>query len=124
MEFELIASVINGLLIGAIYGLAAIGLTLIFGVMNVINLMHGATIAVVICALYLLVTAACLNSYFAIVPVFIGGFIFVVAVYWIAVHLVIVSSDLMTLLATFAVNMILIGVGTAALSTSPYNVGV
>lgn len=124
MTFELIASVINGLLAGAIYGLAAVGLTLIFGVMNVINLMHGATIALGMFALYFLTTAVGINPYLAILPVLLGGFIFGVIVYWIAVHRVIGGSDLMTLLATFAVNMILIGIGTAALSTSPYNVDV
>jgi len=37
-----IASLIDGMLVGAVYGLAAMGLTLIWGVMNVINLTHGA----------------------------------------------------------------------------------
>jgi branched-subunit amino acid ABC-type transport system permease component len=32
-----IASLIDGVLVGAVYGLAAMGLTLIWGVMNVIN---------------------------------------------------------------------------------------
>ena len=34
--------VINGLLRGSIYALAAVGLTLIFGVMNIVNFAHGA----------------------------------------------------------------------------------
>ena len=37
-----IQSLLNGLLIGSIYSLVAIGLTLIFGVMKVINFAHGA----------------------------------------------------------------------------------
>ena len=39
-----LASVIDGVLVGAVYGLAAMGLTLIWGVMRVINLTHGAMI--------------------------------------------------------------------------------
>ncbi|MGN8200041.1 branched-chain amino acid ABC transporter permease [Salinisphaera sp. RV14] len=124
MFYDLIASLVNGVLVGAIYGLAAIGLTLIFGVMNVINLMHGATIALGMFALYFLATAAGLNPYLSIPVVLAGGFVFGVGVYWIAVHRVIGGSDLMTLLATFAVNMIIIGIGTAVWSTSPYNVDV
>jgi branched-chain amino acid transport system permease protein len=35
-----------GLLLGGIYGLVALGLTLIFGVMDVINFAHGAMMVV------------------------------------------------------------------------------
>ena len=51
---EILASVIDGVLIGAVYGLAAMGLTLIWGVMNVINLSHGAIIVFGMFALYYL----------------------------------------------------------------------
>src|SRR5699024_5321749 len=122
MFYDLLVSIINGVLVGSIYGLAAIGLTLIFGVMNVINLMHGATIALGMFALYFLVTSLGLNPYLALLPVFAGGFLAGVVVYWVAVHRVIDSSELMSLLATYAVNMIIIGLGTLVWSTSPYNV--
>ena len=120
--YDLIASLASGLLVGAIYGLAAIGLTLIFGVMKVINLTHGAMIALGMFALYFLVAVAGLNPYLSLLPILGGGFVVGVMVYWIAVNRVIGSSDLMSLLATFAVNMILIGAGTALWTTSPYNV--
>ena len=54
----ILASVIDGVLVGAVYGLAAMGLTLIWGVMNVINLTHGAIIVFGMFALYLLATDA------------------------------------------------------------------
>ena len=41
--FGIIASIIDGILVGLVYGLAAMGLTLIWGVMDVINLTHGNT---------------------------------------------------------------------------------
>lgn len=113
---------IDGLLLGAVYGLAAIGLTLIWGVMNIINLTHGAMVALGMFGVYLLVAQFGLHPYATLPPVAVGGFVVGVAVYWMAVHRVIDRPPLMSLLATFAVNMVLIGAGTALWSTSPYNV--
>jgi branched-chain amino acid transport system permease protein len=120
----ILASVIDGVLVGSVYGLAAMGLTLIWGVMNVINLAHGAIIVLGMFVLYLVATALGLPPYGAIPVMIIVGFSFGVALYWIAVHRMIGRPALMSLLATFAVNMILIGLGTALWTTSPYNVPV
>ncbi|MCZ6563918.1 MAG: branched-chain amino acid ABC transporter permease, partial [Deltaproteobacteria bacterium] len=36
-----VQAVINGVLIGSIYGLSALGLTLVWGIMDIVNLAHG-----------------------------------------------------------------------------------
>ena len=61
-----IASIIDGVLVGAVYGLAAMGLTLIWGVMNVINLTHGAMIVLGMFALYFLASVLGLPPYGAV----------------------------------------------------------
>jgi branched-chain amino acid transport system permease protein len=61
--FGILASVIDGILVGAVYGLAAMGLTLIWGVMNVINLAHGAIIVIGMFLLYLVVYSLGLHPY-------------------------------------------------------------
>jgi branched-subunit amino acid ABC-type transport system permease component len=113
---------IDGLLIGSVYGLAAMGLSLIWGVMDVINLTHGAVIALGMFGMYLLFTAFHLNAYLLLLPIIAMGLVFGTLVYWTSVHWVIGRPQLSSLLSTFAVNMIIIGAGTAIWSTSPYNV--
>ena len=39
--FIILQSIVNGLMMGGVYALIAVGLTLIFGVMNVVNFAHG-----------------------------------------------------------------------------------
>lgn len=118
----LIASLIDGLLIGFVYGIAAMGLSLIWGVMNVINLSHGPIIALGMFGVYLLYTGAQLNPYIALVVVAIVALVGGMLIYAVAIHRVINAPHLSSLLATFAVNMIIIGLGTAAFTTSPRTV--
>jgi branched-subunit amino acid ABC-type transport system permease component len=113
---------IDGLLIGAVYGLAAMGLSLIWGVMDVINLTHGAMIALGMFGMYLLFSATASTPYVLLLPMLAIGLLLGVLVYWLSVHWVLGRSQLMSLLSTFSVNMIVIGIGTALWSTSPYNV--
>jgi branched-chain amino acid transport system permease protein len=63
----IIQSIINGTLTGSIYGLAALGLTLIFGVIKVINFAHGSLLMVGMYAAYWLVTLTGVNPYVALI---------------------------------------------------------
>lgn len=118
----ILASMLDGLLVGAVYGLAAMGLSLIWGVMDVINLTHGSMIALGMFFMYLLYNAIHINAYYLLIPIIAAGLVLGVLVYWLSVHWVVGRSQLMSLLSTFAVNMMVIGIGTALWSTSPYNV--
>jgi branched-subunit amino acid ABC-type transport system permease component len=120
----ILASIIDGVLVGLVYGLAAMGLTLIWGVMDVINLTHGAMVVAGMMALYLLVSALGISPYLTLPPVLVGGFFVGVALYWIAIHRMVGRPPLMSLLSTFSVNLILIGVGTAVWGTALFNVEV
>jgi branched-chain amino acid transport system permease protein len=59
--------VVNGLLFGGVYGLMAVGLSLIFGVMRVINFAHGDMMVWGMYLAYLLSTRAGLEPYFSFV---------------------------------------------------------
>jgi branched-subunit amino acid ABC-type transport system permease component len=119
----LIASIVDGLLIGLVYGIAAMGLTLIWGVMSVINLAHGPIIALGMFGAYFLFSGPLqMNPYVALIFVAIMGLLLGILIYVVAVHRVINAPHLSTLLATFSVNMIIVGIGTAILTTSPRNI--
>ncbi|MBN1137495.1 MAG: branched-chain amino acid ABC transporter permease [Anaerolineae bacterium] len=122
MAEQLIASLADGLLIGFVYGLAAMGLSLIWGVMNVINLTHGPVMALGMFAVFLIFSQLHLHPYLALPLVALLGLLFGLVTYFVAVHRVINAPHLSTLLATFAVNMIIIGVGTTLFTTTPRTV--
>jgi branched-chain amino acid transport system permease protein len=75
----IIEDTINGILMGSIYGLAALGLTLIFGVLKVINFAHGSMLMVGMYAAYWTVILTGLHPYLtliAVVPVmFVFGYL-------------------------------------------------
>jgi branched-subunit amino acid ABC-type transport system permease component len=119
---QLLASLLDGLLLGFVYGVAAMGLSLIWGVMRVINLSHGAMMALGMFATYFLFSTLGVNPYLALVVVAALGLLFGFVVYGVAVHRVINAPHLSSLLATFSVNMIILGVGTAVFTTSPRNI--
>jgi len=120
----IVASIVDGVLVGSVYGLAAMGLTLIWGVMDVVNLTHGAVIVAGMFALFLLAHALGLPPYGALPVVVVGGFGVGLLLYWIAVHRMIGRPALMSLLSTFAVNLVLVGLGTAVWGTDLFNVPV
>jgi len=119
----ILSSLLDGLLIGFVYGIAAMGLNLIWGVMRVINLTHGALIALGMFGVYLLFSGLGLNPYLALILVAVLGLLAGIAIYYIAIERVINAPHLSTLLATFSVNMIIIGLGTAIFTTTPRDTG-
>jgi len=118
----LLTSLPDGISLGFVYGLAAMGLTLIWGVMNVINLSHGPIIALGMFGTFVLFIRMGINPYLGLFLVAAFGLLLGILIYFIAVNRVINAPHLSSLFATFSVNMIIIGIGTAVLTTSPYNV--
>jgi branched-chain amino acid transport system permease protein len=75
----MVSLLVDGILIGSIYGLIALGLTLIFGIMRIINFAHGTLLMVAMYLGYLSVTRLGLGPYTAAVVVlpamFVIGFL-------------------------------------------------
>ena len=67
LEFGILfPSVLNGLTTGAVYALVALGLTLIYGVLHIINFAHGASLMVALYAAYLLKARLGIDPYLAL----------------------------------------------------------
>ncbi len=62
----LAAAAINGLLMGGIYTLVASGLTLIYGVLHIINFAHGSMLMLAMFGVYFLLTLAGVDPYVAL----------------------------------------------------------
>ncbi|GAA3749730.1 branched-chain amino acid transport system permease protein [Spinactinospora alkalitolerans] len=56
-------AVVTGLLLGGIYGLVAMGLTLIFGVLDIVNFAHGALMALAMYVTFVLVSQTGMDPY-------------------------------------------------------------
>lgn len=63
----LLQAVVSGLLLGGVYGLVASGLTLIFGVLRIVNFAHGAVMMLAMYASYWLFTLGGLDPYLSVV---------------------------------------------------------
>lgn len=70
---ELVQHLVNALILGGTYALLGIGLTLIFGIMNVVNFTHGALYTVGAYVMYLAVAALGLNFFLALAVAILGG---------------------------------------------------
>jgi len=117
---QFIASSIDGLTLGFVLGLMAMGLTLIFGVMKVINLGHGPFIVMGMFAVLVMSRDFGINPYLGLPVVIVLGLFTGIVTYYVAVHRVINAPELTTLLATFSVNMLLVGALTIIFSSSPF----
>src|SRR5258708_36651765 len=63
----LVPAILNGLMTGAIYALVALGLTLIYGVLHIINFAHGALLTAAMFAAFFAYSFLGLDPYIAAV---------------------------------------------------------
>src|SRR5690606_1965193 len=65
----IVPSVLNGITTGALYALVALGLTLIYGVLHIINFAHGALLMLGLYAVYYLNTRFGIDPYVSLLIV-------------------------------------------------------
>jgi branched-chain amino acid transport system permease protein len=62
----LLPAIVNGLLTGAVYALIALGLTLVYGVLHIINFAHGSLLTAALFAAFFLHQLLGMDPYFAV----------------------------------------------------------
>lgn len=72
----ILAGVLNGLLAGGVYVLVAVGLTLIYGVLHIINFAHGSLLMLAMYAVFFLWRLLGVDPYVALPIVIAGAFVF------------------------------------------------
>jgi branched-chain amino acid transport system permease protein len=98
-------SLLNGLLVGGVYSLMAIGLTLVFGVMKVVNFAHGSLIMLGMYTSYWSVMLFHLNPYVSILISFVVLFIIGVAFQKFLINPILDAPEHNQLLLTLGVSL-------------------
>lgn len=105
---ELVAQALfNGVISGGIYALVAVGLTLIFGVMGIINVAHGDFLMVAMFASFYVVTALGMSPYAAILLVAPLMFVLGLIVFRTFISPVLKHPEINQILLTVALSLII-----------------
>ena len=100
---------LNGLVFGALLGLVAIGLALVFGVMRIVNFAHGEFITLGAYATYLLVTYAGVSPLWGIPVAALLGAAIGLAVQTLVISRVSGRPELDALMTTYALSIVGLG---------------
>lgn len=106
---ELAQAVASGLLIGSIYALLAVGLALIWGVMDLVNFAHGHFLMVAMYVAFFAWSVAHVDPLIGVLPAAIVLAILAAATYFAVVRPILGGSILSQMVATFGLLLLLQG---------------
>jgi len=99
--------VLSGILIGSIYALMSIGLTLIFGVLRVVNFAHGEFLMIAMYGAWGISHLLGLNPYIAAIAIVPAMFLFGALVYWMIINRALDKPHLVVVFATMGLSIFL-----------------
>jgi branched-chain amino acid transport system permease protein len=99
--------VLSGVLIGSVYALMSIGLTLIFGVLRIVNFAHGEFLMIAMYGAWAFTQLLGLNPYFATIAIVPAMFLFGGLVYLLIVSPALDKPHLVVVFATMALSIFL-----------------
>jgi len=111
MAQEVTRAIIDGILLGGVYALMAVGLTLIFGVLDIINIAQGVLVILGAYLSYSLSTKAHIDLFVGLLITVPAMFVIGVVIHWAFIRrLRGTERTSMTLLVTYAVALIIEGI--------------
>src|ERR1700712_331565 len=105
----IIQTLLSGLLLGLIYALVAVGLTIIFGVMDIVNFSHGEFLMFGMYSAFWLFSLFALDPLYSLPLTAIMLFAFGVFVYRLLIRRIIDSPMLSQIFTTFGLSILLRG---------------
>ena len=111
MTREILEATVDGILVGGVYALMAVGLTLIFGVLDIINIAQGVLVILGAYLSYSLSTKAHIDLFVGLLITVPAMFAIGVVIHWAFIRrLRGTERTSMTLLVTYAVALIIEGI--------------
>lgn len=99
--------VFSGLLIGSIYALMSMGLTLIFGVLRIVNFAHGEFLMLAMYGAWAITKLLGLNPYFAAIAIVPAMFLFGAVVHQVIVRPALDKPHLVGVFATMGLSILM-----------------
>ena len=125
MSFDLVGNVVvAGVLTGLVYGLMALGLSVIFGVVRVVNFAHGEMMTIAMYAATVLFAALGLDPFLCIVPVALAFFVFGYALQAVVINPFITRPEHSQFMLLVAVAIIMVNAMLMVFGPSAHNVQV
>jgi branched-chain amino acid transport system permease protein len=103
----LIQLILSGILVGSVYALMSIGLTLIFGVLRIVNFAHGEFLMIAMYGAWAFTHLFGINPYIAAVAIVPAMFLFGAVVYGLVINSALDKPHLVVVFATMALSIFL-----------------
>ncbi|MET0536514.1 MAG: branched-chain amino acid ABC transporter permease [Xanthobacteraceae bacterium] len=114
--------VLSGILVGSVYALMSIGLTLIFGVLRIVNFAHGEFLMMAMYGAWAITKFAGLNPFLAVIAVVPGMFLFGMIVHWLIISPGLDKPHLVVVFATMALSIFMQNVALMLFSADLFDV--
>lgn len=113
-----VQSIANGLLIGSVYALISVGLTLIFGVMNIVNFAHGEFLMLGMFGAFFATTAFGIDPLIVAPLIGLAGFVVGALIERVVIEPIITAPQSAQIIATVGLGIVLANAAAAVLGNN------